>query len=168
MNDDRGRDPRFSALKAAWRRVVDDLGGGAAMTRDRVTRIGPSLISRYGLMHESCFTPIDVALESELALVIAGEEPHLLKAYADALGFDIAPKAAGETANTLTRQLGRVARASGELVSCVADAVDDGIVSQKEGAHLKERAREVRELAAGIEEIAERAVANVMPIRRGA
>jgi hypothetical protein len=167
MNDDRGRDPRFSDLKAAWRRVVDDLGGGAAMTRDRITRIGASLISRYGLVHESCFAPIDVALESEQALVIAGGEPHLLKAYADALGFDIAPKAAADTADSLTRQLGRVARASGELVSCVADALDDGIVGQKEGAHLKDRAREVRELAAGIEEIAERAVAKVTLIRRG-
>jgi hypothetical protein len=169
MNE-RGRDPRFSPLKAGWRAVVDELGGVAVMARADVTRVGAALLSRYGLIHESCFVPVDVALECEQAAVRAGGRPHLLAAYADALGFVLVPKAEAEAQQpNFTKHLGEVARETGDVMAHLGEAIGDGVVSAAEAERVRMEVRDAAERLACLDkDLATVAGGTVTPMVRRA
>lgn len=137
MNVERGRTLPFSGFKAAWRLLLDTLGGVAAVERADITRGSASLLSRYGQVHESAFTPIDIMYEIEKAVVEAGGRPEFLYAYADALGFAVAPKAALENPVPVLDQAAVEAiGALGQVASAFHEAAKDGVITPKEAESL--------------------------------
>jgi hypothetical protein len=137
MTQDRGRTLPFSGFKAAWRLLLDALGGVSAVERADITRGSASLLSRYGQVHESVFPPCDILFDIEKAVVEAGGRPEFLHAYADALGFVAVPKAAIEQpAETIDQSIGPASQAFGETLMKVGAAMMDGIVSPAEAKDL--------------------------------
>ncbi|MEZ0169907.1 hypothetical protein [Microvirga sp. TS319] len=137
MNIERGRMLPYSGLKATWRSLLATLGGGAAVERAEITRGGDSLLSRYGLPHETVFAPVDVMLDIEKAVVEMGGRPEFLHAYADALGFAVAPKAALENPLPVLDQAAVEAiGALGQVASAFHEAAKDGVITPKEAEGL--------------------------------
>lgn len=137
MNVERGRMLPFSGFKAAWRLLLDALGGVAAVERADITRGSVSLLSRYGQVHESAFTPIDIMFEIEKAVVDAGGRPEFLMAYADALGFVAVPKAALENPlPVLDTAAVEAIGAVGQMASAFYEAAKDGVITPKEAENL--------------------------------
>jgi hypothetical protein len=137
MNQDRGRTLPFSGFKAAWRTLLDTLGGVSAVERADITRGSASLLSRYGQVHESAFTPIDIMYEIEKAVVEAGGRPEFLMAYADALGFVAVPKAAMENPlPVLDTAAVEAIGAVGQMASAFYEAAKDGVITPKEAECL--------------------------------
>jgi len=137
MNVERGRMLPFSGFKAAWRLLLDTLGGVAAVERADITRGSASLLSRYGQVHESAFTPIDIMYEIERAVVDAGGRPEFLMAYADALGFVAVPKAAVENPlPVLDTAAVEAIGAVGQMASAFYEAAKDGVITPKEAENL--------------------------------
>jgi hypothetical protein len=137
MNQDRGRTLPFSSFKAAWRMLLDTLGGVSAVERADITRGSASLLSRYGQVHESAFTPIDIMYEIEMAVVEAGGRPEFLMAYADALGFVAVPKATMENPlPVLDTAAVEAIGAVGQMASAFYEAAKDGVITPKEAEGL--------------------------------
>jgi hypothetical protein len=137
MNIDRGRMPPFSTFKAAWRMLMDALGGPVAVDRADITRVGSARLSTYGLVHESAFAPCDVLFEVERAVIEVGGRPEFLMAYADALGFVAVPKAAFEKpVETIDQSIGPASQAFGETLMKVGAAMMDGIVTPSEAKEI--------------------------------
>ncbi|MBA1157791.1 phage regulatory CII family protein [Microvirga mediterraneensis] len=137
MSQDRGRILPFSGFKAAWRMLLDTLGGVSAVERADLTRGSASLLSRYGQVHESVFTPIDIMYEIEKAVVDAGGRPEFLMAYADALGFVAVPKAAVENPlPVLDTAAVEAIGAVGQMASAFYEAAKDGVITPKEAENL--------------------------------
>ncbi|GGC90620.1 phage regulatory CII family protein [Chelatococcus reniformis] len=141
--EDRGRTLPFSQFKAAWRELLNALGGGTAVDRAGITRVGPALLSRYGLVHETAYPPADVLYEVEAATVAAGGAPAFLHAYADALGYVAIPKEAiDQPLQTLHDGAAPVMRDVGELLFKMGVAMRDGAVSAVEAEDMIPEARD--------------------------
>ncbi|KLK91397.1 hypothetical protein AA309_20050 [Microvirga vignae] len=137
MTQERGRTLPFSGFKAAWRMLLDTLGGVSAVERAGITRGSASLLSRYGQVHESAFTPVDIMYEIEKAVVEAGGRPEFLFAYADALGFAVAPKAALENPMpVLDHAAVEAIGALGRVASAFHEAARDGVITPREAEGL--------------------------------
>ena len=137
MIQERGRTLPFSGFKAAWRMLLDTLGGVSAVERANITRGSTSLLSRYGQVHENVFTPVDIMFEIEKAVVEAGGRPEFLHAYADALGFAVAPKSAIENPlPVLDTAAVEAIGAVGQMASAFYEAAKDGVITPKEAECL--------------------------------
>lgn len=133
MTQDRGRTLPFSGFKAAWRSLLDTLGGVSAVERADITRGSGSLLSRYGQVHESVFVPCDILFDIEKAVVDAGGRPEFLMAYADALGFAVTPKSAIENPlPVLDTAAVEAIGAIGQIATAYYEAAKDGVITPKE------------------------------------
>lgn len=119
----------YRALKAAFRMLVDEVGGPVAAAR--ITRVSATQLANYGDGNQDAvFAPIDVVadLEAELG------EPIVTAKLADLSQRDVVPRspAASVEAEHLARHLGDVSKAMAETVSTVGVAVSDGRVTAEE------------------------------------
>lgn len=137
MNVDAGRTPPFSTFKAAWRHLIDALGGGAEVDRAGITRVGKTRLSNYGLIHDPSFAPADDLYRVEKAVVDAGGRPEFLHAYAEALGYVVVHKGAIENPVPVLDQAAVDAiGALGQIASAFHEAAKDGVITPREAEEL--------------------------------
>lgn len=141
---------QYLALKGAFRDLVAAVGGNTRAAK--VSRVGASLISRYGAVHESVHAPIDVILDLEQDCGV----PIVTRLLADHAGFDLVPKAAAAVdADAMIGHLADVSREAGGLVSDLGEALRDGKIDELERARLlkkgKAAATEIAEAVADLE-----------------
>jgi len=137
MNPDAARTLPFSTFKACWRKLIDALGGGAEVERAGITRVNRARLSNYGLLHDPSFPPADDLYRIEKAVVEAGGRPEFLYAYADALGFAVAPKAAIENpVPVLDHAAVEAIGALGQVASAFHEAARDGVITPREAEGL--------------------------------
>lgn len=124
------KDTTRLALKAAFRRTLSQVGGGASFSH--ATRVGEATLSKYAAAHDGeHFPPVDVVLDLELD---AGA-PAITTALAAAQGYALVPVEA-EQRGPCFRDVAEITRASANLQADLADALADGSVCEQEAKEL--------------------------------
>jgi hypothetical protein len=135
MNADAGRTPPFSTFKAAWRQLIDAVGGGTQA--ERFTRVNKARLSNYGQIHEPSFAPADDLYRVEKAVVDAGGDPAFLIAYADALGFAVVRKETlANPLPVLDTAAVEAIGAMGQMATAFYEAARDGVITPREAEGL--------------------------------
>lgn len=119
----------YRALKAAFRMLVDEVGGPVAAAR--ITRVSDTMLGNYGDTNRAdCFAPIDVVADLEAELGV----PIVTAQLADLSQRDVVPRSppAAPEAEHLARHLGDVSQAMAATVATVGGAVADGHVDADE------------------------------------
>lgn len=128
----------YAALKTAFRRLVDKIGGVEAAAS--YCRVHFSKIAEYySPNHPLRFVPADVIADLEAA----AEEPIVTRELARIAGYTMTPfDASGDPMHSA---LGAALRESAEAAACGLDALGDGVVSDDEaaiiGAHAADSVR---------------------------
>jgi len=140
----------YLALKGAFRDLVAAVGGNTRAAT--VSRVGASLISRYGAIHEGVHAPIDVILDLEQDC----GSPIVTRLLAEHAGFDLVPRAAAAVdSDVMIGHLADVSREAGGLVADLGEALRDGRIDDLERARLlkkgKAAATEIAEAVADLE-----------------
>jgi len=144
------------AFKAAVRRAVKMAGGPNAASD--VVRVDAPRLSRYGNSDAPEFAPIDVCFELDRA----SGDSVILRAWADLMGFDLAPRDADtKAANDLTVAAGQVARESGELISAAIEASADHVVTPNEARAIDDAAADLEEKVVQIRAVARKSMGGV-------
>lgn len=144
-------DKQREALKIAFGQAVENVGGGviAAM----LTRVKPAALSTCAAPHEEeRHAALDVAFDLDKAVVDAGGEPLVGRAYMALLGYDIVP---GETRATGAKlsltDLRNLMREEHEFESDIIESLEDGKISASEKTRLKKDMQRMRQVIALIE-----------------
>lgn len=115
----------YNALKTAWKRLVERLGGTDATAA--CTRVGRSRASEYGLVECERFVPVDVLLDAEAT---AGR-PVVTETLAGLLGYRLVPRR-DWPAETLARHLARIGHDAADVFATASAALEDGVVTSAE------------------------------------
>lgn len=119
----------YRALKAAWRRLVEECGGPTAATQ--LTRPGVSSLSEYGAPHlEDRYPPIDAVLDLETfagSPVVSRQLVRFVERAQAGTGA-----ALGDDVSAILCMTSRGQVALGDLAACAVQAAADGDLSDRE------------------------------------
>jgi hypothetical protein len=134
-------------LKAAFRRAVEQAGGGVAVAN--MTRVDAGRISRYGSPTDPMMPPADIVL----AVDKLAAEPICLRAMAEEwkcelVPFDDPARSDAEIISTVAE----VARAAGDLQHFSLRAAADGHLSPNDKNGIRERVETAKDSIRDLEE----------------
>lgn len=124
----------YLAMKSAVRRACED--AGPLHTIAEHTRVDPARLSLYGNPARPEFIPLDVAMDLD---ALSGGD-RILRAWAEARGYELHREERGVAVEDMHRHVGAVGKETGELISTMCTAVADGRVTPHEAAHIEDEA----------------------------
>lgn len=127
----------YLAIKSAVRRACEDAGPLHSIAVH--TRVDPARLSMYGNPERQEFIPLDVAMDLD---ALSGGD-RILRAWAEARGFDLMRDERGVAVEDMHRHVGAVGKETGELISEMCTAVADGKVSPVEASRIEAEAEQV-------------------------
>jgi hypothetical protein len=138
----------YLRLKAAVRKLVKTAGGQESAAT--ITRASHASLSRYGMPDDPNFMPIDIVADLEADV----GAPEVTRMLADLAGYLLVakpPVAGGDPA--WVARLSALAKESGEAISAIGQALEDGAVTPEEirDLSLRKELRDAMEALASID-----------------
>lgn len=139
--------PFDKKLKAAFRRSVEQAGGGVAVTR--ATGISGSLISQYGHPNNPTMPPINVVL---LVDKLAAD-PFCARVLAEEWSCELVPfEGAGESDADILSTVAEIDQGNGELSHFTLRAISDHHLSPNDKEGIRNRIERQKEALRDLEE----------------
>lgn len=144
-------DKHREALKIAFGQAVESVGGGVLAAL--LTRVKPTALSNYAApQEEERHAALDVAFDLDKAMVDAGGEPMIGRAYLALLGFEIVRAKPVRDGRKLTlADLRKLMSEEHDLETVLLDALEDGEVTPAERTRIKRELGGLRRQLALIE-----------------
>ena len=136
-------------IKAAFRRAVEQAGGGVAVAN--MTRADAGRISRYGNPNDPMMPPADILL----AVDKLAAEPICLRAMAEEWRCELVPFDDTDRSEAdVISAVADVAKTAGDLQHFALRAAADGRLSHNERSGIRDRVEMAKDAVRGLEEFA--------------
>ncbi len=134
-------------LKAAFRRAVEQAGGGVAVAS--ATRVDAGRISRYGNPNDPMMPPGDIINSVDKLAA----DPICLRVMAEDVGCELTPfdDPARSDADVI-QTVGEFAKSAGELSHFALRAASDGHLSNNDKAGIRERVEQAKDAIRDLED----------------